>query len=1028
MTIGVRKTRLFGLAVWTGMTIVAANAQTVQAPAGQTPVAGQSLVRPGNIVVTGFSGTRLSDKLIDPSKANADAVTIETNGASLRVLDVSGTLRAGTDPATNATEVAAINARAIGQVFGVTLDDAIDPVSKSPAPNIYTTATSAYGLNIVLPPESENAWPRRTLGGDQLASWMAGQWGYGTASDNKPVNGGPGSIWRIDGITGQVTLFSTIMTDGKPTGAPALGNIAYDARSHQFFVSDLESGLIHRLSLTGQDLGTFDHGVTARQGVHLAPVPDDPTTRADIKSIQFRADDPNTWGYAAPSRRVWGLNVSSGRLYYAVADGPEIWSVSIKSDGNFGDARREIIVPADQGPFEISDISFDSKGWIYLAQRPPVTGNYDYQFLAAASPARLLRYRPDPATNAWIDVPDEFLVGLNADRRQTDGGVALGYGYTTEGKIDFGACDGTLWATGDDLDRSARKTANAGASDAPDGATGLNISGLQASPLDPADLTAKTLHFSDYDGILPRAATRGHVGDVRAFKTCGSPAASATAVAVESPPDVFDLQVEKIAVGDCRRDGICRIEIRIWNRGDRRYSGPLTIAENLDKAGARLIGTGPSRWNCGQGGADISCHHPGLDIRPGLSASLFLDYRLPARWSYPEFADCAEIAWLGDLNSPQTIVATEIELARLGLYSGAPDRTFGPKLAAAIDTYSERHGLRKTGQMIGELIESLFGQGSAIPPDRARPHERSCARFHIDLPATVDTYVPPPPVIDYLDPPVITTTIIDTTCPVGYWNRLGDCVRTCPWGYRAYGDRCFPEGGPICRGGWLAGGECRCPAGYIGQRTGQGSVICQPQVGGPPPSCFGGYQDGGRCLCPAGTVPVNGPSGILRCERLNVQCFGGSMAYGRCACPPNSALRNGRCEPVGRPIPVGIPHPVTCPPGFVFNGAACAPANRRPLPPVVSVPQHPGGNPPPVIAVHCPPGTVRAGNICEPVRRDVVRPRNVPIRNPQVAAPNRVQQVRPVQHVVQRPANVPGRAPAKPVLPNCRLVNGKCVK
>jgi len=1034
------------------MTLAAVMATTLATPAAaEAAVApAHALMGPGNLVVTGFSGTRLADKVVDAAKADADGVTIETNGASLRILDVSAISGPDADPATDASEIATFNARAIGQVFGVALDDALDPTTKSPAPNIYAAATSAYGLNIVLPPLSETGWPRRTLAGDPVARWMEGQWGEGQAADGAAAPGGPGSIWRIDGVSGQATLFATIGTNGRPTGAPSLGNIAYDATSHQFFVSDLESGLIHRLSLTGQDLGSFDHGASARAVMGLPPVPDDPSVRADIKSAHFRTDDPNSWGYAAPSRRVWGLNVSAGRLYYAVADGPEIWSVAIKSDGGFGDARREIIVPVDQGPFEITDIAFDSKGWIYLAQRPPVTGTQDYLLLAAQAPAKLLRYRPDPATNSWTEVPDEFHVGLTGEKRQSDGGVALGYGYTGDGKIDYGTCDGTLWATGDDLDRSPQRTAALGKSDAPDGSAGLNISGLQGSPTDPAAIQAKSLRFADYDGILPRASTRGQIGDVRVFKACGSPAAAATATAVEPAPTPTDLEVTKIARGACQLGGVCHIEVKIWNRGIRRYFGPLTIADTLDKAGARLVSTGPSRWDCGQGGADVSCHHPALDIGPGLSTSLFLDYRLPRGWSYPSFADCADIAWLGDLAAPDTIVAVEIALARRGLYAGAADRIAGPRLADAIAAYGAARGLGGIRSITPALIESLFGPGSAIGPDAAHHHDRACAQFRIDLPQAVEAYTPPPPIIDYIVPPIMTTTIIETACPLGYWSRYGECVRSCPWGYHAYGDRCFPDGGAICSGGWLSGGQCACPGGSVALREPNGHVACRPGPGGGPQRCLGGFFSGNRCLCPAGTEVVTNPNGSISCGRVQLRCEGGSVFNGQCRCPGGAAMIGGRCVTSGP----GHANPVICPVGEAPRDGRCVPTGPVVHPPVacpvndvlingVCRPRTVGERPHQVTAPSpiCPPGSIRRGAGCEPIRRGDVRPSpQVPIHT-QVHTPTHIQptvvrpvhtpphpvqqQVRPVRPVQQvRPPVVQRRVQQ----PACKIVNGKCAR
>ena len=42
-------------------------------------------------------------------------------------------------------------------------------------------------------------------------------------------DGGPGSIWKIDGVTGEVSLFANVMLDGIANPGPGLGNIAYDA-------------------------------------------------------------------------------------------------------------------------------------------------------------------------------------------------------------------------------------------------------------------------------------------------------------------------------------------------------------------------------------------------------------------------------------------------------------------------------------------------------------------------------------------------------------------------------------------------------------------------------------------------------------------------------------------------------------------------------------------------------------------------------------------------------------------------------
>ncbi len=238
----------------------------------------------------------------------------------------------------------------IGQVFGVALDDA------SP-PNIYLTATAAFGLH-------RNA---------DNSGWMDGMWGPG---------GGPGTVYRLAAANDyRPEIFAEITLDGRANSGAALGNIAFDREHHQLFVSDLETGMIHRIAIAdGNDLGHYDHGVTGRSAfvdaasaasVALAPVAFDPATSAriaDCPSGDF-ARTPSCWNFADFRRRVWGLDVAQDpgsnavRLYYAVwgsqgfgsADWPtagddqqnSVWSVAIADDGSFdaSSVRREFFLP-----------------------------------------------------------------------------------------------------------------------------------------------------------------------------------------------------------------------------------------------------------------------------------------------------------------------------------------------------------------------------------------------------------------------------------------------------------------------------------------------------------------------------------------------------------------------------------------------------------------------------------------------------------------------------------------------------------
>lgn len=94
----------------------------------------------------------------------------------------------------------------LGQVFGVTLDDATPP-------NIFVTATTTY--------------PATT-----------------------PVGG---DVYRLDGTTGAITQIASL-----PNSGQGLGNIAYDIAHQQLFVTNHEDGKLYRLDMAGAVLDVFD--------------------------------------------------------------------------------------------------------------------------------------------------------------------------------------------------------------------------------------------------------------------------------------------------------------------------------------------------------------------------------------------------------------------------------------------------------------------------------------------------------------------------------------------------------------------------------------------------------------------------------------------------------------------------------------------------------------------------------------------------------------------------------------------------
>ena len=323
---------------------------------------------PGDSAMTGFSGTVLALPSLPPGVAPIDKTVIDVDAPSLSVFDLSTLGGAPQGRAISPTVKLSVKAKDIGQVFPLAFDSGEDGGS----PNLYAAATSAYGLQIVSSKPDADGSPVRLKTGAPGAKFMDGQ--FGTI-----VGASPGAIWRIDGETGKPSFLADTGHGGQANSGPGIGGLAFDPASHMLYASDLDTGLIHRFALDSNavDVGQFDHGVTGRPTRGLTPVADD-GKRADITSPAFTAEDPATWGFTQPERRVRALAVHGGRLYYSVDDGPEIWSVGLKQDGSFGsDPRSELLVKPAK-PLPITAIAFDANSDMILAQRGEQAGGYDY--------------------------------------------------------------------------------------------------------------------------------------------------------------------------------------------------------------------------------------------------------------------------------------------------------------------------------------------------------------------------------------------------------------------------------------------------------------------------------------------------------------------------------------------------------------------------------------------------------------------------------------------------------------------------
>ncbi len=239
-------------------------------------------------------------------------------------------------------------AQNLGQIFGITLDDSVPP-------NIYVAASSTYGI-----------WFTSS------GAFALGMYG--------PLKAG--GVYQIDGTTGQVCNYAQL-----PNSGPALGNIAYDRVHQQFFVSNLENGVIYRIPKISKPcsslvpaVSTFDHGLNRHvSSSALPPLADD--------GLTVNPQSPNTQsGFTHGAGGSGASRCSTASFYYSVWNtderGPvpgesthnEIWSVALLPNGDFDTST---VTLEQTVPFlnnrtysnPVSDIAFSSKNRMLLAER-----------------------------------------------------------------------------------------------------------------------------------------------------------------------------------------------------------------------------------------------------------------------------------------------------------------------------------------------------------------------------------------------------------------------------------------------------------------------------------------------------------------------------------------------------------------------------------------------------------------------------------------------------------------------------------
>jgi hypothetical protein len=307
-------------------------------------------------------------------------------------------------------------AKDMGEIFGIALDDDGD---------IYVTSTTVYGGLTATTnyPCSQNT-----------ALQLSGN-----------VGNGYGNVYKINRLTGAIGIFAQLPNTSAP-GTPyaALGNICYDSKHNQFYVTNHDDGKIYILHGTsGLVLGSFDPFVA----------------------------DGGTAGFAPLGERLWGIGYFKDSIYYcrwrqdAGTPGPlnEIWAVHVNAAGaivastnhlDYSPTYRDVLGVTQNMINPISDIEFSTSGEMLIVERvwrgTPLAPLHDLGNLGIwAHNAHVSKWTQNSATGVWGLAPVHWAVGQAGAHANAAGGID--WGYRTPLPPASIVCDATIWASADAL-------------------------------------------------------------------------------------------------------------------------------------------------------------------------------------------------------------------------------------------------------------------------------------------------------------------------------------------------------------------------------------------------------------------------------------------------------------------------------------------------------------------------------------------------------------------------------------------------
>ena len=265
---------------------------------------------------------------------------------------------------------------------------------------------------------------------------MKGQFGL-------DLQGDPGSIYKVDGKhrRGYAVRQCHARRRAQPGPGPRQPCLRFRAQAIVRVGPLYRHDPSLRISMA-KNSAAYDHGVTGLGAANLAAVPFDPEEPAQHRERALRLPKTRTPGDSLRPRAGCGASRCMRDDFFTPQGTGRRRSAAdlVGRHPARRQLRRRSALGARRSGASRSVAGFRYRLFATGRDDPgaarPIAGAYDYSAFTQPGEPQVLRFwlkdpNDPPSPGRWMLAPDEYAVGFAGDYRNTNGGVALGYGYAS---------------------------------------------------------------------------------------------------------------------------------------------------------------------------------------------------------------------------------------------------------------------------------------------------------------------------------------------------------------------------------------------------------------------------------------------------------------------------------------------------------------------------------------------------------------------------------------------------------------------